>query len=90
MGRSDRLGVNPARAGMIRTSPTRTASRSGKPRASGDDPVGIWALSLPFIVNPARAGMIPPPEPVGDRRQRKPRASGDDPHLKISYSAAVE
>ena len=32
--------VNPARAGMIRYSPSEGESSAGKPRASGDDPYG--------------------------------------------------
>ena len=36
------LGVNPARAGMIRICDDAGRAAAGKPRASGDDPVAGW------------------------------------------------
>ena len=38
--------VNPARAGMIRKAALRNMARSGKPRASGDDPSNSVFVSL--------------------------------------------
>ena len=69
---------------MIRLSTDATVPMMGKPRASGDDPVGPALSVLGGDVNPARAGMI---RPEGVHRQwgrRKPRASGDDPDLTPS------
>ena len=62
----------------------RDRHAQGKPRASGDDPLPLWATPYESAVNPARAGMIPA---AADREivvRRKPRASGDDPWSAVS------
>ena len=71
--------VNPARAGMIRSSSSLSPVRASKPRASGDDPGYVRYLPAEVDVNPARAGMIHRPVPGMRGIKRKPRASGDDP-----------
>ena len=64
---------------MIRAPGPPPTSPPRKPRASGDDPIGLFALSIPFIVNPARAGMIRAAQTYMQSALGKPRASGDDP-----------
>ena len=64
---------------MIPPTARRPRFLAGKPRASGDDPVGVVHDRLHHVVNPARAGMILLSVQVGWGWSRKPRASGDDP-----------
>ena len=81
--------VNPARAGMIPYAPHADSHDARKPRASGDDPLPLWATpyeSAYFTVygrdrsvNPARAGMILIRVNWRAATNCKPRASGDDP-----------
>ena len=71
--------VNPARAGMIPIIFDEFIIETGKPRASGDDPLHHNAHFTAEWVNPARAGMIRTMRNSSASRKRKPRASGDDP-----------
>ena len=64
---------------MIRRDRSANPSRTGKPRASGDDPGVQMDYTLQHPVNPARAGMIPSTPMILRAWRGKPRASGDDP-----------
>ena len=44
--KSAEVGVNPARAGMIREDAASLIVLKGKPRASGDDPVTLEIANL--------------------------------------------
>ena len=45
----EELVVNPARAGMIRTTTLRRSARHCKPRASGDDPDATSRQGIPDL-----------------------------------------
>ena len=64
---------------MIRVAWRSTCESTGKPRASGDDPVVCPLTPDESRVNPARAGMIRRTRKVVAVAVGKPRASGDDP-----------
>ena len=64
---------------MILTMTTPGTTSSGKPRASGDDPILRPLVIHGRIVNPARAGMILVSGDDLRYTRGKPRASGDDP-----------
>ena len=61
---------------------------TGKPRASGDDPVAHAMPNYQDGVNPARAGMILLRRHDHYYYWRKPRASGDDPVSKWAKTLA--
>ena len=75
---------------MIPTRGEAPQRATGKPRASGDDPLIVASLEQLAPVNPARAGMIP--QRLLDRKPpcRKPRASGDDPWVNNTLIPSLQ
>ena len=69
---------------MIPTTFLMTSISLGKPRASGDDPLGRKSMLSGPQVNPARAGMIPGVQENAVSDTSKPRASGDDPSARVA------
>ncbi len=80
---SDALGsapVDPAPAGMLRSSATRRRSPRSRPRARGDAPSAMASSRISVAVDPAPAGMLHSGRPSATACWSRPRARGDAPY----------